>query len=138
MEPPAGSALAGSLARGRFRDRFRPDVAVLGRGSEDAALSILRQLATGLAALHASGVVHRDISPHNALVRSDGHAQLCDLGLARVQDAAPARALPASVPAARRLGTPGYAPAEHAGKEAARTSPAADVFALGVLLVEVL
>ena len=55
-------------------ERFScPTIGIRTRGgerSEDAALSVLRQLATGLAALHASGIVHRDISPHNALVRT--------------------------------------------------------------------
>ena len=43
-----------------------------------------------LAHLHERRYVYRDVKPENVVVRNDGVAKLCDLGLARVQDAAAA------------------------------------------------
>lgn len=55
---------------------------------QDWALDVLRQLASGLAALHAAGVVHRDLKPANVLlVMSDAHegprVKLTDFGISR-------------------------------------------------------
>jgi tRNA A-37 threonylcarbamoyl transferase component Bud32/DNA-binding NarL/FixJ family response regulator len=47
------------------------------------ALGYLRQLAAALGALHAVGVLHRDVKPGNVLLRSDGSVAFIDFGLAR-------------------------------------------------------
>ena len=49
----------------------------------DEALAYLRQLAAALGALHAVGVLHRDVKPGNVLLREDGTAAFIDFGLAR-------------------------------------------------------
>jgi hypothetical protein len=97
------------------------------------ACDLAAQVATGLAAAHAQGVVHLDLKPENILVVQ--HAQpptlkIADFGLAALLlDAG--REQPASV-----AGTPGYiAPEMLAGGV---PTAAADVFALGVVLVEIL
>ena len=50
--------------------------------SADEALPLLADAAEGLLALHARGILHRDVTPHNVLL-SDGRAKLGDMGLAR-------------------------------------------------------
>jgi len=50
------------------------------------ACAVARDLAGGLAALHAHGIVHRDVHPGNVIVRPDGSAVLIDLGCARTDD----------------------------------------------------
>src|SRR5205085_2833792 len=46
-------------------------------------LEIMRQVASGLEAIHAMGMLHRDLSPNNIMVLDDGTAKILDLGLAK-------------------------------------------------------
>jgi len=54
-----------------------------GRLGEREAVTIIRDCARGLAAIHKAGLIHRDIKPANIFLTTDGIAKLADLGLAR-------------------------------------------------------
>ncbi|MEZ4401250.1 MAG: serine/threonine-protein kinase [Kofleriaceae bacterium] len=97
------------------------------------ALRIGRQIAHGLAAAHAAGVVHADVSSGNIFVSPAGHAWLVDFGLAQFLDDPRRRSseVPEFV-----VGTPSYiAPELIQGK---RPDPFSDQYALGAVLFELL
>jgi hypothetical protein len=89
-----------------------------------------RQLAEGLAFLHAHGVVHRDVKPTNVLITPEGRVVLLDFGLAI--DAASDPALEAGLV----VGTPGYMSPEQIAMT--RATPASDWYSLGVMLYQAL
>ena len=90
------------------------------------AASIATALCDALGAAHAAGIVHRDVKPENILLAEDGRIVLTDFGIAAaVRDGE-----------GELAGTPRYmAPEQAAGAD---PTPAADVFALGVVLYEML
>ena len=96
------------------------------------ALRILRQIAAGLEAAHASGVIHRDMKPENVLMDADGTARVTDFGLALpLHEASTRLTLAGTV-----MGTVDYmAPEQFRGVEA---DARLDVFALGVMAYELL
>lgn len=89
------------------------------------------QIAAGLAAAHAVGVVHRDLKPSNVLIDERGRAVLTDFGIARSLDGADGRLTRGPI------GTPAYMAPEQAA--AARQADArSDLYALGVVLFELI
>ena len=54
----------------------------IGRFPQDKATAVARQVAEGLAAAHAKGLLHRDLKPANVMLDSEGHVRLTDFGLA--------------------------------------------------------
>jgi len=95
----------------------------------------LRQLANGLAALHAAQSIHLDIKPSNVLVEADGRVVVVDFGLVQHYSADPQA--PADMPTRRRVaGTVAYMAPEQGLGDA--VGPPADWYAVGVLLYEAL
>ncbi len=99
---------------------------------EDAT-RIARQLASGVAALHANGFVHRDIKPENVLLDSDGSARVADYGIARALFSA---ATDLHTSSGIVLGTASYMSPEQAGGES--IDGRSDVYAIGCVLYEML
>jgi serine/threonine protein kinase len=91
---------------------------------------LARQLLSALAALHAAGVVHRDVKPSNVLLEGADDARLTDFGIAQPDDATQLTAT------GEVIGTLKYmAPEVLAGEAATQRS---DLYALGVVLGEAL
>lgn len=120
MEKVAGSSLADRLAEGPL-----PLLTALG---------IARQVADGLAAAHAKGIVHRDLKAANVMCTPDGGIKILDFGLAKRLDAPPTDA-----PLTEEgivLGTcHAMSPEQAMGRV---IDPRSDLFALGSLLYQML
>jgi eukaryotic-like serine/threonine-protein kinase len=110
---------------GDLRARMRRGIVPL------AAVGILRQMAAALAAIHAAGVLHRDLKPGNVMMRADGTIALIDFGLAKQLS------LEAEITATGEIfGTPYYmSPEQGHGRDVDSRS---DVYSLGVIFYEML
>jgi serine/threonine-protein kinase len=116
LELVDGPSLAGVLAGGPL------DPAV--------TMDVVAQVAAGLAAAHAAGLVHRDIKPANLLMGPDGLVKITDFGIAHAAGSAPITQIGTLV------GTPAYlAPERGAGEPA---TPASDLYSLGIVAYECL
>lgn len=102
-------------------------VADRGPLSPDDAAAMLAQVADGLRAAHAAGIVHRDVKPSNILVTGDGRAKLTDFGVARGTDSDATLTQTGLV-----TGSPAYLAPEVATGGTA--TPASDAWSLGATL----
>ncbi|MFF3607576.1 protein kinase [Streptomyces sp. NPDC002463] len=96
------------------------------------AVSVAAQLCAVLAAVHAVPIVHRDLKPRNVMIRPDGTVTVLDLGVASVLDTDTTRLTHTGSP----IGSPAYMAPEQAMGGA--VGPSTDLYALGVLLHELL
>jgi len=101
-----------------------------GRVSEAEAVRLAAGVADALAYAHSRGVVHRDVKPHNILLTEEGRVKVADFGIARTLDGT----------SLTRTGTimgsaPYISPEQARGEQA---GPAADLYALGIVLYEML
>jgi tetratricopeptide (TPR) repeat protein len=97
----------------------------------DEAIDIACQVSAGLSYAHASGVLHRDIKPHNVFITTDGRVKLLDFGLAKAVDSTQLSST------GQMLGTPLYmAPEQASPEKQVVPDHRADLYALGVVLYQ--
>ena len=103
----------------------------IGRGplAVEEAAGIARQVAQGLAKAHRHGIVHRDIKPANLVVTSDGVVKILDFGVAKLRGGVEDQIGPF-------VGSPAYMSPEQVRRQ--EVEPSTDVWALGILLFEML
>jgi serine/threonine-protein kinase len=104
----------------------------------DEVVRITRDVLAGLSAAHARNIVHRDVKPQNTRICADGRVVVMDFGIARTEhvDAPTESGAGAVGPHTILAGTPGYiAPEVLTGAPA---TPASDLYAVGVLVFQML
>jgi eukaryotic-like serine/threonine-protein kinase len=94
------------------------------------AREIIGQVLDGLQAIHAAGIVHRDIKPQNVLIGRDGNARVTDFGVAHLDEDS------GLTTAGTTVGTAAYMAPEQA--QAGRVTQATDFYATGIVLYEML
>ena len=95
------------------------------------AVAILLQVAGALTAVHAQGIVHRDMKPDNVMIRADGSLGLADFGIAKQLESGINRTKHGEV-----FGTPYYlAPEQALGLPVDQRT---DIYSLGVVFFEML
>lgn len=97
------------------------------------AAQLLETLARAMHYAHQQGIVHRDLKPANILVAGDGQPKITDFGLAKqlADDGGHTRT-------GQIMGTPRYMAPEQAFGDINAIGPAADIYAMGVILFEML
>ena len=118
---------------------------------EQRRLEVFQRVCEAMAYAHARGVIHCDLKPLNVMVGSFGEVLVMDWGVARLVGTAsgsrssepatnePAVTLTSGPTTAWEIaGTPAYMPPEQAVADLHRLGPAADVYAMGVMLFELL
>jgi hypothetical protein len=101
--------------------------------TEREAVRLIRQVLDALAAVHEQGVIHRDVKPSNILIDAAGRAVLTDFGLARPEEPGTTLTSEGVV-----VGTPAYMAPEQAAGQADQVGPWTDLYAVGVVLYELL
>src|SRR5262249_16982120 len=102
--------------------------------SPDRAARLVCRLTSALEQAHSRDILHRDLKPSNVILREDGEPVLTDFGLARhitLEETGLSRA-------GALVGTPAYMSPEQVGGGPGELGPASDIWALGVMLYELL
>src|SRR5262245_665030 len=97
------------------------------------AAQMVQSLARAVQHAHEKGIVHRDLKPANVLLSAEGTPKIADFGLAKRADSNQAHTLTGTI-----LGSPSYMAPEQAEGATDKIGPATDVYALGVILYEML
>lgn len=98
--------------------------------NESEAIRLAAPVVRGLAAIHAVGIVHRDIKPDNVLLAHDGEVLITDFGIALIADSGRMTRTDTT------YGTAAYMAPEQARGDV--PGPATDVYSAGVMLFELL
>ncbi len=99
----------------------------------DEAAKTVELLARAMAYAHGKGIVHRDLKPANVLLSKDGLPKITDFGLAKRLESDASQTKSGTL-----MGTPNYMAPEQARGDVRDVGPLADVYALGVILYEML
>ena len=97
------------------------------------AAQIVEQLAQGVAAAHAHGILHRDLKPDNVLFSREGTPRIADFGLSKRFDES-SDGDSGLTHTGAVMGTPSYMAPEQAKGETKQIGPGVDVHALGAIL----
>ncbi len=115
-------------------DNLRRIIRQVRRFTWNQVVEIGRQVASGLAAIHRAGLVHRDIKPGNIMLARDGAAKIMDLGLVKVPRNHEALGV---TWVGQAVGTPLYMPPEQFQSDE-QIDARADIYALGATLFHLL
>ena len=113
--------------------------AIRGAHQEDAAsrvthhIALVAQIARAVHYAHQRGIQHRDLKPHNILIDSGGRPHVSDFGLAKFENRDSSLTLSTDV-----IGSPAYMSPEQAAGDTRNLTTAADIYALGAVLYELL
>jgi tetratricopeptide (TPR) repeat protein/tRNA A-37 threonylcarbamoyl transferase component Bud32 len=94
---------------------------------------LMATLARAVHAAHQAGIIHRDLKPSNVLFTSDGVPKITDFGLAKRLESDSRQTETGQI-----MGTPSYMAPEQARGHTKDVGPAADTYALGAMLYQVL
>jgi len=121
------------LVRGRTLDRFAADQQL----SVPNRLQLFIKVCDAVAYAHENGIIHRDLKPANILVDDRGQPKVLDFGVARLTDA-DVQTTTMHTQVGQWIGTVPYMSPEQVGGDARNVDFRADIYALGVLLFELL
>jgi WD40 repeat protein/Tfp pilus assembly protein PilF len=97
------------------------------------AAELLETLSRAMHYAHQRGILHRDLTPGNVLLTADGVPKITDFGLAKIRVGGGVQTQSGAI-----VGTPSYMAPEQAAGKSKDIGPAADVYALGAILYELL
>ncbi len=105
---------------------------IISRGAlyKEEAISIMKQLVSGVSAANEKGIIHRDLKPQNIIIKTDGMVKITDFGIAATQDAVQL------TQADSVMGSIHYLAPEMARGD--KASVQSDIYSLGIIMYELL